>query len=285
MQVRFLHLQAPASVTPRQHDYLEILYMESGSAVYRVKEREVLVKTGDLFIVGSNLSHGIKQYLSPAIRAVALYFHPRIILGEYRTLDEAEYLIPFEIQGGDFPYGVPAETGIPLQVQDLIHRIHEELSHRTLHSQLAMKTYLKMILVLLMQHYAGNASTNSLVRRKNRNLERLQPVLDYIDRHFAENITVEDAAHILAMSKSHFMRYFRTVTGQAFISYLNRFRVSRAQQLLASSDRNIAAVSQEVGFCDQSYFGVLFRRIVGTTPREYRSACSADPADKTGASM
>ncbi|HVP49199.1 MAG TPA: helix-turn-helix domain-containing protein, partial [Bryobacteraceae bacterium] len=48
------------------------------------------------------------------------------------------------------------------------------------------------------------------------------------------------------------------------------FRVARAQELLAATDRAISEISLETGFCNQSYFGVIFRRITGMTPLEYR---------------
>jgi two-component system response regulator YesN len=62
------------------------------------------------------------------------------------------------------------------------------------------------------------------------------------------------------------------MTGQPLIAHVNRLRVAKAQQLLARTDKTIAMVSQEVGFCDQSYFGLIFRRLVGMTPREYAAA-------------
>jgi transcriptional regulator GlxA family with amidase domain len=55
------------------------------------------------------------------------------------------------------------------------------------------------------------------------------------------------------------------------VAYLNRFRVARAQGLLTSTDKAIAEIGLETGFCNQSYFGVIFRRITGMTPLEYRS--------------
>ncbi|MBC8164329.1 MAG: helix-turn-helix domain-containing protein [Bryobacteraceae bacterium] len=275
MQVRFLKLKAPSSVPLRRHDYLEVLYMESGAAAYRVSGREVEVNQGDLFIMGSHLDHGIQTYITPTIRAVVLYFHPRLIRGEGATIEGAEYLVPFEIQREGFPHSIPASTGIPTEVLDLIRRIHQETADSTPHAQLAMKTYLKMILVLLMNYYAIHAATNGAVVRKNRHLERLQPLFDYVDHHYVENISVEQAAGLLRMSKSHFMRFFRAVTGQAFVSHLNRFRIGRAQHLIATTDLTIAAITQDVGFCDQSYFGVVFRRYVGMTPRQYRDRLRA----------
>jgi AraC-like DNA-binding protein len=72
------------------------------------------------------------------------------------------------------------------------------------------------------------------------------------------------------MSESHFMSLFKRVTGLSFVTYYNHFRIERAQALLAKTDESMASISQQVGFCDQSYFGTVFRRIVGMTPATYR---------------
>ena len=66
------------------------------------------------------------------------------------------------------------------------------------------------------------------------------------------------------------MHLFKDVTGQSFVAYLNNFRVARAQELLAFTDQAISEISLETGFCNQSYFGVIFRRITGITPLQYR---------------
>jgi len=79
----------------------------------------------------------------------------------------------------------------------------------------------------------------------------------------------------VGMSKSNFMRFFKQVTGEPFVAYLNRFRVAKAEALLSATDKSIAEVSNEVGFCDQSYFGLVFRNIVGVPPRQYKSRGAA----------
>ena len=54
------------------------------------------------------------------------------------------------------------------------------------------------------------------------------------------------------------------------MKYLNQHRIQRAQALLAKTDRSIADISLDTGFCDQSYFGAVFRRLAGITPAAYR---------------
>lgn len=60
------------------------------------------------------------------------------------------------------------------------------------------------------------------------------------------------------------------VNQYSFIKYLNRYRIGRAQELLAKNDQSIADISQDTGFCDQSYFGAVFRKLVGIPPAAYR---------------
>ena len=65
---------------------------------------------------------------------------------------------------------------------------------------------------------------------------------------------MQEAARICGMSESHFMSFFKRATGQSFMAYLNHCRIERAQALLVLSEKSVSDISQEMGFCDQSYF-------------------------------
>jgi transcriptional regulator GlxA family with amidase domain len=69
------------------------------------------------------------------------------------------------------------------------------------------------------------------------------------------------------------MGFLKQATGQSFVAYVNHFRVAKAQELLTTSDKPILRISQEVGLCNQIYFGMVFREIVGTTPLGHRRTC------------
>ena len=72
------------------------------------------------------------------------------------------------------------------------------------------------------------------------------------------------------MSASHFMFFFRQATGQSFLSFLNHFRIARAQAELISTEQTVCEISQNVGFFDQSHFSLVFRKLVGVAPLAYR---------------
>jgi AraC-like DNA-binding protein len=272
VDVKFLRFGSRNDIRMNRHDYLEMMYIVSGSVTYQVHEQFCKVSAGDLFIVGSTLMHRIARYHSADMKAVVLYFLPDILTGkDASATEELEYLMPFRVQDELFPHVVAKDSGVPQQIFDLMVRVDSELPASTNRARLSVRTYLRMMLVLLVNHFANWSGSEQVFEKQQSGLQRLKPLFDFIDRHYAEVITVEAAADIVHMSKSSFMRFFREVTGQSFVGYLNRFRIARAEVLLARTDLPIAEISQRVGFCDQSYFGLTFRNLLDMTPREYKN--------------
>lgn len=269
VDVRFMTSGHGHNVRKNRHDYFELVYLCAGAASLEIQDRSLLLHEGDLAIVGSTLYHRFECRGAPPFTVAVLFFQPDLIRADGGP-DNAEYLTPFLLQDSQFPHIVPNKSGIPLQVFELMQRIRVELPATTPRGRLAVKTYLKMILVLLVNQYSSYAGTVETFRRQQGALERLRPLFEYLEKHYGEPIQVLAAARICCMSESHFMSFFKRATGQSFMAYLNHCRIERAQALLVSTDKSVSDISQETGFCDQSYFGTVFRKIVGITPVAYR---------------
>ena len=284
LDVRFFVLARRNNIRLTRHDYFELLYVDSGEAVYQIQDRFFAVKEGDLLVISGSQYHRMREFHRSRVKAAMLYFMPDLIRTNDASGENMEYLMPFLVQDSRFPHLVPARTGIPDEVFGLMKRIQAELPAGSPLGRLTAKTSLKMLRVLLVNHYAGHQGTKAVFYRKRESLDRLRSLFEYIDGHYSEPITVEDAASIVCLSKSHFMKFFKRVTGQAFVSYLNHFRIAKAQVLLTTTDLPISEVSQDVGFCDQSYFGLVFRRLVHTSPREYKlhAAIASQPPVGSG---
>jgi AraC-like DNA-binding protein/mannose-6-phosphate isomerase-like protein (cupin superfamily) len=269
IDVLFLTVDDRHRVRMNRHSYFEVLYLCSGSANCHIQDRLLPFNEGDLAIIGSTLYHRIECQSSSPLTLAAMFFDPDIIRCDGAS-DSTEYLTPFLLQDTDFPHIVPAETGVPRQVLDMMLRIRSEQLASSPRSRLALKTYLKMLLMHLVNQYAQYAGTVETFQRQQQALDRLRPLFRYLGENCGNCIQVGQAARICGMSESHFMSVFKRVTGLSFVTYINHYRIERAQVLLATTDRSIADISQRVGFCDQSYFGTIFRRTVGMTPVTYR---------------
>jgi AraC family transcriptional activator of pobA len=269
IDVRFLTSDGRHSVRMNRHDYFEILYLCAGTAHFRIQDRLLPLHEGDLAVVGSTVYHRLECHADSPPTMAALFFEPDMIRSDGGP-ENTEYLTPFLLQDAQFPHIVAAKSGVPRQVFDMMQRIRAELPATCTRSRLAVKTYLKMILMLLVNQYASYAGTVEIFQRQQRALDRLRPLFDHVSKYFGESIQVRDAARTCGMSESHFMSFFKRATGQSFMAYLNHCRVERAEALLVTTDKPMSEISQETGFCDQSYFGTVFRRLVGLTPAAYR---------------
>lgn len=275
VDVRFLTNGRNPNVRMNRHEYFEVLCLLSGSAALRIQDRSLPLTAGDVSVVGSTLYHRLEPTSDSRFTVAALFFLPDVIRGDGGP-DCNGYLMPFLLQDAKFPHIIPAKTGIPAQILGLMQKIRSELPAHTAVARLAAKTYLKLILLLLVQRYSSYAGTIRTFERQERALARLQPLFSYVESHFAEPVRLERASRICGMSVSHFINFFKNATGQSFLSYLNHYRVERAQGLLATTEKSVTVIGQETGFCDQSYFGMVFRRLLGMTPSAYRRQVQGD---------
>ena len=269
VDVIFLTVDDQHKVRMNRHGYFEVLYLCSGSANCHIQDRLLPFNEGDVAIIGSTLYHRIECQSSAPVTMAAMFFEPDLIRCDGAS-DSAEYLVPFLLQDEDFPHIIPAETGIPRQVLDLMLLIRSEIPATSARGRLAIKTYMKMLLMHLVNQYAPYTGKAETYQRQQNNLDRLRPLFRYLGENCGDQIQVREASRICGMSESHFMSLFKRVTGSSFVTYVNHFRIERAQSLLGKTQESMAAISQQVGFCDQSYFGTVFRRIVGMTPATYR---------------
>lgn len=254
-----------------RHDYLEIVYLNEGEVIWQIQDQFITEGKGDLFVMGGPKYHRVTEHSSPHAKAESLFFHPDLICSPSAPRDDSEYLACFRSFDPSFQHIVPAATGVPQEVRELIARIHKELPVSSDRARLCLKTYVKMILVLLLNYYSQTCPIPSRSDRHKRALDRFKPLFEFLNDRYWDQVTPIEAAKTVNMSPSHFRRAFKQVTGQSFVTYLNQFRVAKSQELLASTDKSIAEVGMEVGFCDQSYFGLIFRRCTQMTPLFYRN--------------
>jgi len=271
VDVRFFLLNREHDIPLHRPDHLEVIYIESGEVVYQSRERECLLRKGDIVVVGDKAFHRCrKSGGSRPQRGAVLLFLPQLVRAGDFSGEGMKYLMPFTLGGGVSPKVLTGMTKTSVQIFDLIQRISAELPRTSEWSQLAIKTYLKMILVLLADHFLNQRTASQLPLAAQQSIQHLGLVFELVENRYPSPLTVEDAADITGLSRWYFMRLFKRVMGQSFINYLQQLRISKAQELLVSTEKSIADVSLETGFCDQSYFGMVFRKFAHMTPLTYR---------------
>ena len=116
------------------------------------------------------------------------------------------------------------------------------------------------------------SSTNA--RQENNRRVRdfyLREALNYIEQHYAEDVSVEDIASFCGLSRSYFGRIFNDVMGKTPQEFLRNYRITKACQLLKSTRMMVKDVGTAVGYPNQLHFSRAFKEVIGSSPREWRN--------------
>ena len=138
----------------------------------------------------------------------------------------------------------------------------------------AMVGYLYLFIASLMKETsAGKPHTASSSSQYVLN------AIKYIQFNYSHDISIDDVAKSVGVSRSHLYRVFMLNVGKSPIDYLTEYRINEACKLLRAGNLSIAEVAVSVGFFDQFYFSRVFKRAKGVPPSKYFAAQADAPAD------
>lgn len=162
----------------------------------------------------------------------------------------------------DMPYFPDSVVDDPYLAQQILS-LHLLMEHSQ--SRLARDTQLRVALATLISRYAVNRPLNLAMSNEPRAIKRVQ---DYLETHYADNVSLDELAQVAALSPYHLVRIFKQETGLPPHQYLAHLRVLRAKSLLTAG-MAIRDVAASTGFTDQSHLTRWFKRVIGIPPGKY----------------
>jgi two-component system, response regulator YesN len=108
--------------------------------------------------------------------------------------------------------------------------------------------------------------------RKGNFKDPMEEAKAYIDKHLSEEITLEEVARKVGLTRTYFSALFKKMTGETFVHYRIKKRMEKACQLLAVPNRTISDIAVEVGYEDYPHFTKTFKNVTGFTQSEYRAS-------------
>ncbi|MFZ2655273.1 MAG: helix-turn-helix domain-containing protein [Victivallales bacterium] len=246
------------------HDFTELVFILSGSAVHEVGKMRYEMRPGDFFLIDNRTRHAYKN-----CRTLKLVN----VLVQERFLDHMKKMLS-SIKGFDilFPHDKsgsfvrPPNLGASRLEECLIlvNKIERELFESGPASN-EMQSLLTTELLITACRFA------ELKEVENGSLwPNMEKALSYVQGHFNEEINVDKLCALASMSKRSFMRYFMRTTGYSPIQYLLKIRVLKACQFLRETDKPLSEISSSCGFDDTNYFSRIFRKSTGLPPNTFR---------------
>lgn len=108
---------------------------------------------------------------------------------------------------------------------------------------------------------------------KNREyLNKIGELFKYIEKHYQEDISLDDAAKAVGFSRYYLTRCLKEAMGKSFLQFLHEYRVKKAEKLLLTGEMTMTEIASSTGFGSISSFNRVFKELKGCSPLEYRKA-------------
>lgn len=120
--------------------------------------------------------------------------------------------------------------------------------------------------------YVGNIIDEIFNIRKRVNMQAFEKALEYIRKNYRKNITLEEVSNYVHLSPFYLSHEFKNFTGMNFIDYLTKIRIEKALYLLSTTSMSIKEVGKNVGYNDPNYFGKVFKKEVGVSPKKFKES-------------
>ena len=245
------------------HDSMELVFVKRGTGLIQVGTVTYPAYMGDIFIFTPGTLHALRQAEGQSMEYENIMFELEL-LGGAGDLCAEKYILP--LQSGRLALAVRLTPNdlCYLSAAACLREVEDANRSKLPGYELVVKGALLRFLALLI------AQGKQQLPAETADTQRLKAVLQWLSTHYAEELRVADAAGVCSFSSSHFMRWFRQMTGQSFIAFLNAYRLNTAAEALHTTDETVLTIASQCGFENLSYFNRAFKAHFGTTPREYR---------------
>jgi AraC-like DNA-binding protein len=259
-------------------DYLIVNLLLEGEAIYQLDKKEFQVRSNTITITHPKQEH--KLLLSKPNQQSTLIYSPEYLHQFIAALTQphAKLLEQLDSDKGnnlEFKHIVLPQKWDTIElirsVYELSNITDSDDSHmlEELFFHDALLSVLRNEYLLRCQEKAQRKNLTPGVKEEL--LNRVEKAIDYIKSAYTEDISLEQLATVSNLSKFHFTRIFKKITGKTPYQYLMQIRVTEAKNLLLHSNRSITEIAYEVGFNNPTSFYNFFIKEVGISPSRYRN--------------
>jgi AraC family L-rhamnose operon transcriptional activator RhaR/AraC family L-rhamnose operon regulatory protein RhaS len=250
------------------HGFDELVFVLKGSGVHVVDNDEYPLIRGDAFVVRNFHAHMFDhpKYL---VLANIIYqwdfFHEL----EKEFADNIGFKALFETEPRyRKEHQFKARLRLTPQQLDtilpLIKLMDEETHEKRYDYKSAVEHIFKLILIQVCRYYTETTTPRSI------GLVKISSAIDYMEKNYPEEISVDSLANKANMASSSFRRIFKQTTGLTPTDFLIHLRIEKAAEMILQKGVKITDASLASGFWNSSYFTRKFKKIMGMTPVEYR---------------
>lgn len=253
------------------HQEIELIYMVKGTLNMTVHQQHMLLKEGDMVIVGANQIHGYNSeiFKESDENTERLYYIVIFDRDLYRftRLEQSLISLFYDVHVLNCNENPQLQRIVPI-----LHSLYEEQKKEKEENLLLQLGYLSQILGTLTRYGQLTGTKSYDLQQIKQEQQLLKKVSHYLSNHYREGLHLSDVASALGYSEYHFSRQFKKYAGIAFKSYLSHFQISMASSDLVDTELMVTEIAFKHGFNSIKTFNRLFKEYYHMSPTDYRKA-------------
>lgn len=256
------------------HPEAEIFYLQEGELIFHLEQEALYLHAGDALFIPPRLLHTAHALPQLGGQLRALVFSTDLVVPPSDVKRHQKYVQPVLHDNQrcslHLRHDAPEHEAF---LKDLVRLFAE--SDAQSDTDLLIEGFIR---VLWQAIYHTNPVLRQMSQQSEKTTALVREAMAYIHEHYTEDVQLAAMAASLHVSSSYLCRIFRQMTGIPPFVYLNKYRIMKSCELLASTDAPVGEIAGRCGFNTISYFNREFARFAKTTPSAYRRNTSPKPA-------
>ncbi|WP_321331637.1 AraC family transcriptional regulator [uncultured Bacteroides sp.] len=241
-----------------KHMHYELLYISKGKGQHTINDQSYNYKEGDLFILTPQDYHFFLFHEKSSICVIKFnenYFESFLQDDEFKLL-LSQLILPKR--------KILLSVECKKNIGGLIELIEKEYKKSSALQNIIIKNSLSLIMALMSEE-------ENLVLATPKD-ERIQSVLNYIDRHIMDKhlLSIQNIAEEFNINKNYFNQYFRKATGSSFKKYIQTYALNLVAYRLVHQDRTLSQLAFDFGYSDESHLSNAFKTHFNQTPSAFK---------------
>lgn len=256
------------------HDFFEMIFVQSGGCINYIFDRNISMQTGDICIMAPDITHSLSAFHDKDVIMNILIRKSTFEQSFFGLLDDNTILSDFFkrtfYQTSEIPY-LLFHTGKDSVLSDLIDRAYTECAQPKRYKKQMVNTLLSLFFINLFRRHEQHTELSGI--HPNSSEENLMYVLRYMQANY-KTVSLKELSSIFNYSERQLQRIIQNATGHTFIENIQNQKMKQAADLLQNSTLPVSEISERTGFQSLNNFRKIFFKYFNMTPSEYRKTCT-----------
>lgn len=257
-----------ATIEPHTHDYFELVFVLSGRTEQIIGSNHYIIGSGDYYLIDIGQDHEYRRIAEREMPIINVLFSPRLIDAGSLPSDNFNSVMRHRLLNFDPAQLSRTPAGTIFhdhdgEVRAKFNRINEAYRLQRPGYREYIRAELLTILITMLQSVSKPVSDAP-------QREFVRWLAEYAESNYAQQLSLSELSRSISYSLPYVSKCFHSETGLTFSEYLQKVRVTQSCSLLCETELPVEEICGLVGYSNTAFFHRIFRKLIGTTPLEYR---------------